>query len=223
MSVKTAGRISVLKEEGLFSLVIFPQKNKLKLNLLFGWWILWSLCGVIFITTLINYSGASKWAEIEYNTRMAQAQTEKERQTIISEIKGKLEKNQQQRLILMVIIGFWAYYEFKVGRAYFFRKFGYEKIWMKNGKIFYKREINKRGRVRSFDAEYVKEFKILEYNKHDFFQNMSRSFWTLSGESLSFDYHSKTMRFGIQLEEQEARETCDRLNRALRALKKAEQ
>jgi hypothetical protein len=147
-------------------------------------------------------------------------QDPKEKEKAIANIRQKLEKNQQQRIILAIIIAFWAYYEFKVGRAYLFRRYGKEKLWMKDGKIFYKRQINKRGKLKSFDAEFVKEFDVVEYNKHDFFQNVSRSFWNLAGDTISFDYHSKTMRFGIQLDEREAEELTIKLNKGLKRMQK---
>lgn len=219
MSLKVKERISVLKEDGLFSLVIYPVRDKLKLNLLFGWLILWTFCGIFFVTTLINYSQGPRLAEIEYIEAQEKIKDPVERQKAIDVIKAKLDKNQQQRMILMILIAFWGYYEFKVGRAYFFRKFGFEKVWIKNGVIYYRKEINKRGRTKKFNLEFVNEFTPVDYNKYDFFQNMSRSFWTLAGESIEFSYHSKIMRFGIQLTEREAKEVSDQLNKTLRKLR----
>jgi hypothetical protein len=218
--IRSSGRISIKTDEGLFSLVIFPVQNKLKLNLLFGWLLLWSLCGMIFIANFINYSKGPQFAEMEYVKVQREIQDPKEKEKAIANIRQKLEKNQQQRVILAIIIAFWAYYEFKVGRAYLFRRYGKEKLWMKDGKIFYKRQINKRGKLKSFDAEFVKEFDVVEYNKHDFFQNVSRSFWNLAGDTISFDYHSKTMRFGIQLDEREAEELTVKLNKGLKRMQK---
>jgi hypothetical protein len=220
MSLKVNDRLSVLKEDGLFSLVIYPVRNKLKLNLLFLWWILWTLCGVIFIANYVNYSNRGKsmrfqYAVIEGDNKL---QLKKKTDTLL-QIQKDIDTNQKQRLILIVLIGFWAYYEYKVGRAYLFRKFGFEKVWMKGGSVYYRREINKRGRTKKFDAEFVNEFTVIDYNQFDFFQNVSRSFWTLAGDSIEFTYHSKTMRFGIQLEEQQAKQAVDQLNKALKRLK----
>lgn len=219
MGIKTTERTSILNEDGVFSLVIFPVREKWKLNLLFAWWILWTFCGIVFIGNYISMSRAPEYAQLELHSRLKN--NPEDRVKIIQDVRDKLDKNQQKRLVLLIVIAFWAYYEFKVGRAYFFRKFGHEKIWMKDGKVYYKREINKKGRTKTFDAEFIKEFTVLEYNKHDFFQSMSRSFWTLAGETIAFDYHAKTMRFGIQLDENEAKEIAVKLNKALKRTQQA--
>ncbi len=219
MAVKTRDRISILKEDGLFSLVIYPVRDKLKLNLLFGWLILWTFCGIIFIANYINYSNRGNSMRAQYVLIDKSNIDIKKKADTLLQIQKDLDTNQKQRLILIVLIGFWVYYEYKVGRAYMFRKFGFEKIWMKNGMIYYRREINKRGKTKTFDAEFVKEFNALDFNKADFFQNVSRSFWTLAGESIEFSYHSKSMRFGIQLSEKESNDIADQLNRALKRLK----
>ena len=218
MSIKVQDRISILKDKGLFSLVIFPVRDKLKLWLLFGWLILWSGCGMIFIAYLINFSNGPKYAEMEYIKVQKEITDKAEKEKAIEQIKIKLEKNQTQRMILIVIIGFWAYYEFKVGRAYFFRKYGYEKIWIKKDKLHYKKEFGGRGKTKVFDINYIKSLKKVDYFENDFFQNMSRSFWTLSGESVEFSYHSKTMRFGIQLSEKESEKVVKEIDLALKKI-----
>lgn len=215
-------RLSILKEEGLFSLVIFPEREKWKLNLLFGWWIAWTLCGMVFIASYINLSNQAKFYRDQFILAEMKLKT-KEKESVQAKITADIEKNEKQRLFLIGVLAFWAYYEYRVGRAYFFRKFGHEKIWIKNGYVFFKREINGRGKVKKFDLDFVKDFRLLEQNKADIFQSFSRSFWTLAGESLAFDYHSKTIPFGIQLDEGQAKEACEAMKRALKKAQAVEQ
>jgi hypothetical protein len=212
-------RISILKEPGLFSLIIYPQRDRWKLNILFGWWICWTLCGIIFIANYINYSRRGESMRISYSRTETEIRDFKLKKDTQAQILNDIDKNEKQRLILIVIIAFWAYYEYKVGRAYFYRKFGHEKLWMKNGVLYFKRELNGKGKVKKFDIDFVNEFRVLEFNRNDFFQSVSRSFWTLAGESLAFDFHSKTIPFGIQLEEREAKEISEQLKRALKKAK----
>lgn len=216
----TTKRYDIFKDENLFSLVIFPQRDKWKLNLLFAWCVCWSICGVIFIANYINFSNQYKYFIGEYNRCQVELKTQVQLKTNTQlTILKDIEKNKQQRLILIVVICFWAFYEYKVGKAYLFRKFGHEKLWIKkNGQLYFKREINKKGKTINFDIAYVKKIQFLEYNKNDFFQNVSRSFWTLNGESIAFDYHAKTFRFGIQLQEKEAKEICEHLKSVLKKM-----
>ena len=218
MKKKDSERLSFLKDEGLFSLVIFPVRDKLKLFMLFIWLILWSGCGLIFISSFINFSKGPEYAKLEYVQILQEIKSQNEREKAFQQIKQKLEKNQSQRMILLVVIAFWAYYEFKVGRAYFFRKYGMEKLWIKNGTLYYRKEFGKRGKTRQFDVNYIKSVKQVDFNEHDFFQNMSRSFWTLSGEGVEFAYHSKIMRFGIQLNDFESKTVAKELEYALKKI-----
>src|SRR5437868_6110871 len=41
------------------------------------------------------------------------------------------------KLVVIMWMAFWAYFEFKIGKAFLFRKYGKEKIWIKGGKLFY--------------------------------------------------------------------------------------
>ena len=218
MSYTEKGRLSALRKDDVFSLVIFPERNKTKLYLLFTWLVLWTACGLIFISYYINFSKGPEYAKIEFEKIQNEIKEIKEKEKAIEQLKLKLEKNQTQRMILLVVIGFWLYYEFKIGRAFLFRKYGFEKIWIKNGFLFYRREFSSRGKTKQFDLNFIKEIKQVEYNETDFFQNMNRSFWSLNGESVEFSYHSKVMRFGIQLNDQESKTVVKELKKEIKIM-----
>lgn len=209
-------RLSFLKQENLFSLVIFPVRDRKKLMYLFIWIILWTGCGLIFISYLINYSRGPYYAQLEYEQIQKVIKEPAAKEKAIAAVKDKLEKNQSQRMVLIITLIFWGYYEFKIGRAYLYRKHGFEKIWIKDGLLFYRKEVIGKGKTKSFELNFIKDVKAIEYNQHDFFQNMNRSFWNISGESIEFSYHSKTMRFGIQLSQQESAKVAKELNRYIK-------
>jgi hypothetical protein len=96
------------------------------------------------------------------------------------------------------------YFEFKIGRAFIFRKFGKENIWLKKGKLFYQKESLGTGKILEFNAELVNNIEITMPKKEDFLAQLNESFWVISGERISFSYGSKTYRFGIQLSEDES-------------------
>ncbi|MBC7865475.1 MAG: hypothetical protein IAF38_21045 [Bacteroidia bacterium] len=215
MSLKENNRISILKEEGLFSLVILPEREKWKVNLLFFWLVCWTVCGIIFIANYFNYSNRASAGRVNYNAIYNIPQKDyKQKQQTLAEIEKKINLFDRQRTVLLVVICFWLYYEYRVSRAYTYRKFGHEKLWIKNGKLYFRKEINRRSKTKVYDIEFVKDFRLLEYNKNEFFQSMSRSFWTMAGESIAFDFHSKIIRFGIQLSEKESKQICEELAKA---------
>jgi len=114
--------------------------------------------------------------------------------------------NTNIKLVVIMWLGFWAYFEFKIFKAFLFRKYGKEKIWIKGGKLFYWRDIAGRGKKLEFEKDLVKDLELVEKKKTNFFAFMNESFWVIGGESISFTYASKTYRLGIQLPEEDAKE-----------------
>src|SRR2546430_8058303 len=85
--------------------------------------------------------------------------------------------NTNIKLVVIMWMGFWAYFEFKIGKAFLFRKYGKEKIWIKGGKLHYWRDIAGRGKKQEFEKELVKDLQLIEKKKSDFFAFMNESFW----------------------------------------------
>ena len=123
--------------------------------------------------------------------------------------------NANIKIIVLIWLGFWAYFEFRTGKAFLFKKFGKEKIWIKNGKFNYWRDVAGRGKKLEFDSELLKDLQLVEKNKRDFFQFMNESFWVMGGESISFIYGAKTYRIGVQLPEEDAKELLKQIKYAL--------
>lgn len=162
-------RISILKKEGLLSIVILPTTEKKKLWVMFLWLMAWTVCGVIVFA---NYF---------------RLQTENE------------------KLFVIIYLSFWAYFEFKIFRAFTWKRWGKEKLWIEDNVLHYQREINKRGKINEYSLELVQDMKISEIDEGNFFQFINQSFWVKGGEKLQFSYQSKTIRFGMQVSENEAK------------------
>lgn len=124
--------------------------------------------------------------------------------------------NTNMKLVIIMWMAFWAYFEFTIGKAFLFRKFGKEKIWVKGGRLFYWRDIAGRGKKMEFEKELVKDMAVIEKDKKDFFASMNESFWVIGGESISFEYGAKTYRIGIQLSADDARELVRQVKHALK-------
>jgi hypothetical protein len=125
--------------------------------------------------------------------------------------------NTNYKLVVIMWLSFWAYFEFKIGKAFLFRKFGKEKIWVKGDKLHYWRDVAGRGKTLEFEKEVIKDLGLIEKKKNDFFQFMNESFWIIGGECISFNYGTKVYRLGIQLPEEDARELLRQMKFALRA------
>lgn len=123
--------------------------------------------------------------------------------------------DQNTKLALFVWLGFWAYFEFKIFRAYMWRKFGVEKIKLRNNQFQYKRDRAGKGKVASYDFDFIKELRYVEPKENSFFENINNSYWVIAGERLAFDYYGKEIKFGIQLDEKDAKALLKLINKEI--------
>ncbi len=109
------------------------------------------------------------------------------------------------KIAVVVWMFFWFYFEFKILNAYLWRKSGKEIIKIGNNKLQYKRDISGRGKIRTYSLDFIKDLRIAELRENSFFESLNNSYWVIAGEKLAFDYYGKEIKFGIQLEEKEAK------------------
>lgn len=119
------------------------------------------------------------------------------------------------KIFIVVYLSFWAYFEFKIARAYAWKKFGKEKLWIKKGKLQYQREVSGRGKIKEFDLELVSNLELIEVSPTSFADNINQSFWIKGGERLEFQCQGKAIRFGMQLNDNEANDVYKALRNFL--------
>jgi hypothetical protein len=161
-------RISIKRDEKGVSIVILSTVDKIKRILLFIWFFLWTLSGIIIFSQYF------------------------------------IIPDQQTRVALIVWLGFWGYFEYKIFKAVMWRNFGVEKIKLREGKFFYKKDVSGKGKIKSYEFDRIKDLRVME-QKDSFFENINNSYWVIGGEKLVFDYQGKEIKFGIQLEEADAK------------------
>jgi hypothetical protein len=109
------------------------------------------------------------------------------------------------KVFIIVYLAFWAYYEIKIIRAFLWKKWGKEKLWVKNNIIHYQREINGKGKIHEFNLDVVSDLKLIEISHASFSDFFYQSFWVKGGERLTFTCFDKQVKFGMQLSTEEAR------------------
>jgi hypothetical protein len=107
--------------------------------------------------------------------------------------------------MLIVWLGFWAYFEFRIFKAFMWRKYGVEKVKLKENKFFYKRDVAGKGKIKVYEFDFIKDIRIVELKENSFADNMNNSYWMVGGEKLAFDYYGKEIKFAMQIEESEAK------------------
>ncbi|MBS1651228.1 MAG: hypothetical protein JSU07_04380 [Bacteroidetes bacterium] len=121
--------------------------------------------------------------------------------------------DQNVKAFIIIYLSFWAYYEFKIGKAYAWRKWGKEKIWVSGGILHYKREINGKGKIYEFELNLIENLKPIEHDTKSFAYQYGQSFWVKGGETIQFNYQSKIVRFGLQLSENEVKSVIKELSK----------
>jgi hypothetical protein len=162
-------RISIKRTENETSIVILSSTEKWKNLILFIWFFLWTISGIIVFGQYF------------------------------------LQHDENLRVIIVVWLGFWAYFEYKIFKAFMWRKFGIEKIKLREGKLFYKRDVAGKGKIKVYEFDFIKDFRVAEPKENSFFENFNNSYWVIAGEKLAFDYYGKEIKFAIQLDEADAK------------------
>ncbi len=109
------------------------------------------------------------------------------------------------KLFIIIYLSFWAYFEFKIARAFMWRKYGKEKLWVTGGTVYYQQEIAKKGKIQQFDFHLIQDLKLIERSEFSFSDFINSSFWIKGGERIAFTCAHKTIRLGMQLEDKEAK------------------
>ncbi|HOZ87484.1 MAG TPA: hypothetical protein PL029_06990 [Bacteroidia bacterium] len=116
------------------------------------------------------------------------------------------------KLFIIIYLAFWAYFEFSILRAFIWKKFGREKLWIQDNVLRYQREVNKKGKIREFNLDLISRFRIIELSKTKLADTINQSFWVKGGERLEFDAQSRLIRLGMQLSDEEARLVLNEVN-----------
>ena len=112
---------------------------------------------------------------------------------------------QNSKLFIIVYLAFWAYFEYKIVRAFIWRRSGKEKLWITEGTVHYQQEISKRGKIQEFDFSLIQDLQLIEVEERSFSNVINSSFWIKGGERIAFTCQHKNVRFGMQLTDKEAK------------------
>jgi hypothetical protein len=119
------------------------------------------------------------------------------------------------KLYLFIFLAFWAYFLFKISRAYYFRKYGIETLFLNGDQLMLRKDMHgKPGKSLFFRLQEKNCFRHLDKNqKGSWFYD---SFWMDSGGNCGFGKPGAEYRFGIQLEQKEAEQLVKILNKEIK-------
>ncbi|MGB3948721.1 MAG: hypothetical protein WBM13_12105 [Bacteroidia bacterium] len=109
------------------------------------------------------------------------------------------------KIAIIVWMGFWVYFEFKIWSAYLWRKNGKETIRIKNDKLYYKKDSLGTNKFKTYGTDFIKNLKLIEAKDDSFLESLNNSYWVIGGEKIAFDFYGKKIKLGIQLSDKEAK------------------
>lgn len=110
------------------------------------------------------------------------------------------------KVICIIYMGFWSYFEFLILKIYRWRKGGKEEIEILSDKIIISRLTYNKGLPSSFLKNEISNFRLNTNQKQNMFVKMLfDDYWTAGNESILFDSNNKTHGLGLQLTEEEAK------------------
>ncbi len=125
-------------------------------------------------------------------------------------------QDRDSKLFVLIYLSFWAYFEYNIVRTFIWKKFGREKLWLKDGILHYQREINMKGKTREYNFELISPLSLIALNETSFVDSFYQSFWVKGGERLEFTSQGKTIRLGMQISDEEARTVLNEVNNFIR-------
>lgn len=124
--------------------------------------------------------------------------------------------DQNAKIFVIIYLSFWVYFEFNIARAFIWKKWGKEKLWIQDGVLHYQREINKRGKILEFNLDLVSKLSLIELSRASLADTINQSFWVKGGERLEFTVQARTIRLGMQISDEEARIVLNEVNQFIK-------
>lgn len=124
--------------------------------------------------------------------------------------------NDNAKLMIIVWLAFWAYFEFKITKVYMWKRFGKEKLWVKNGTLLYQQDINGKGKVKEFDLNLISDFSLIPLTTGSIADTFAQTFWVKGGERIEFTSQAKLIKFGMQLNDEDANKIITALSKFLK-------
>jgi hypothetical protein len=112
--------------------------------------------------------------------------------------------NRDEKLFLIIWLFFWLYFEYVGVYAWLWKKYGSEKITIKNDKVYYSKNLKWKKKPIVMQQEMITEINQLEISEKNLLHNLSNSYWNRGNDTCSFRYQGKTIRFGLKLSPVEA-------------------
>lgn len=112
---------------------------------------------------------------------------------------------QQEAIILMIFLSFWAYFAFKVTKTFLWLTMGKEFIKINETSVTVKKSIRSYGKAIPYYLENITKIRVSEQKENSFQAQFEKSAWVMGSEKIEFDHLGKTIKLGRKLDEKETK------------------
>lgn len=128
--------------------------------------------------------------------------------------------SEQAKTMTLIWLGFWVYFAYVMTKAFFWQWGGREIIKVREGKMYYKRDVSGRGWVHDYPEEVIERIRPTEDKTPSWIKRFGGDYWSTDCDSLSFGYQGKEITLGYRLTEKESEKILKVLRRELKPEKK---
>lgn len=132
-------------------------------------------------------------------------------------------QNQNEKIFIILYLAFWFYFEWSMVRVYIWKRFGKEKLWIKQGQLFYHQAKQKSSKIQSWPLESVGLVEAVSFNPNGFNEIISQSFWMKGHPRVQLTCPGTLLRFGFQLDVKTTQAVIKHFNAAQKARLKTPQ
>ncbi len=125
-----------------------------------------------------------------------------------------------ETVMLAVMSAFMLFFEVRIGRAFLWRKWGMEYMQIDEDRMTVKRSILSYGKMKTYRLHQVKDIQAIEQSPKAITKAMNDSFWVIGQGVVSFMYNGKEIRFGAQLENDEAKKLAKTVKKLISQYKR---
>jgi hypothetical protein len=115
-------------------------------------------------------------------------------------------KDQQQWLILIIFMCFWAYYAFRVGRGFFWLLWGKELLKIDDNAFWIKKSIKGFGKSIPYYHENIDKIRLSLPKEGSMQIVYEATEWVVGSGTVEIEYFGKIKSFGLKLNESEAKQ-----------------
>jgi hypothetical protein len=121
---------------------------------------------------------------------------------------------------LVVMLAFWAYFEFHVVRTLLWRLKGFELWRLKEGRLTVKNSVWRYGKANDYFVENIQRFGPLAIDEGSWKWQLNDSFWNRGAERLGFEYQGRKVAMGRGLTAEEGQRLARLMTEGLKQARK---